>query len=444
MSGTTSTTTSQTTESMPADDRISGPPRRSRSGTVGVGIAVAIAVILLIVGFAGGYLVEKSTNSGTTSNSGTTIQVTETGSSLLYPLFKQYLFPNYTSLPNGNKVVLSAASTGSGAGQASAEQGLVNIGASDAYLANASATNLINVPVAISAQLIYYNLPGVHGHLNLNGTVIAMMYQGAITSWSDPMILAAQNSTIQGELKALPSQAIYPIKRSDSSGDTFVFTSYCYMSWSGWNYPYSTSGLSGLSGANVQSANGNSGMVSAAEKQTGSIAYIGISYESSANAGGLQYAALGDNLSLSASGGTNPANYILPTAQTVSEDANLGLARLDVASYGLSDSLILGGSYAGAINLVKGGGGTNPGGQSTQPYPIVNLEYTLIKLAPTGNTVTSAALAATVAFLQWAITTGNYQANGQQPTAWISAVGFVPLTPAVIGYDELALAGVST
>jgi phosphate transport system substrate-binding protein len=444
MSGTSTPATSPTptTSSPPPGDSLSGaPPKRSRSSSMSMAAALGVAVLLLIVGLGAGYeinsLTRKTTSTG--SSGSTTIALTETGSSLLYPLFKYYMFPNYTQ-PN---VVLSAASTGSGTGQASAEQGLVNIGASDGYLANASTTSLINVPVAISAQLVFYNLPGVTGHLNLNGTVLAMIYDNNITTWDNPLIMSAQNSTIQGQISKLSSQTIYPVKRSDSSGDTFLFTSLCYMSLSTFPYAPSTSALSGFTGANVLSGDGNSGMVSTASKQTGSIAYIGISYEASAVSSGLQYAALGDNQSLSASGGTNAANYVLPSATTISQDANLGLQRLNVPSYGLSVSLILGGSYAGAVTLVHGGGGTNPTTASPTPYPDANLEYTLIKTGPTGNVVTSAALAATVAFLEWAITTGNYLSNGS-PSVWISAVNFVPLTPAVIGYDELALSTVST
>jgi phosphate transport system substrate-binding protein len=423
-------------------DQLSAAPARRRSGQVGRGVAIAIAVVLLAAGLGGGYVLGYYLKS---SNSTPTIQLTETGSSLLYPLYNYYWFPNYTA-PNAH-VVLSAASTGSGTGQSSAETGLVNIGASDAYLANASQTSLINVPVAISAQLVYYNLPAPLNseHLNLNGTVVAMIYEGTITTWDNPMILNAQNATVQGQLKALSSETIYPTKRSDSSGDTFLFTSYCYMSWSGFTYSVSTSGLSGLSGPNILTGTGNSGVISSASKQSGAIAYVGISYESLATSSGLEYAALGDNLSLSASGGTNPSNYILPSQSTISQDANLGLLRLDTSAYGLAVSLILGGSYEGAITLAHGGGGSNPTGTSPTPYPIVNLEYALVKTSPVSGSsvVTSSALQATVQFLMWAISYGNYGASGG-PSVWINAVSFVPLTQEVIGYDMQYLAGVST
>ncbi len=415
-------------------ETLTGTGRR-RASTVTTGVAVGLGVVLLLVGLAGGYFLYPAANP---KGSDASVQLTETGSSLLFPLMKVW-GPNYTAYnPN---VLISPASTGSGTGQSNAENGLVNMGGTDGYLSNASQTNLINVPVAISSQLIYYNLPGVTGHLNLNGTVLAEIYNLTITSWTDPLILAAQSPAQKAELQSLANTQIYVVKRGDSSGDTFLFSSFCYMSWKPWSLGYSTSAFSGLSGTYVLSGTGNSGMVTTVEGQVGAIAYIGISYESKlVGVSGVNYAALGDNTSLSAAGGVDPANYVLPGAANISADANLGLTHLEYSTYGLAVSLILGGSPNGAIALVKGGGGTAPA-PGTTPYPIVNLEYLLIKKAPTGNTVTSAALHATVQFLEWAISPGNWAPDGSA-SVWLTSVNFVPLTPTVIGYVMQELASV--
>jgi phosphate transport system substrate-binding protein len=410
------TTTTSSTDSM-------SNPSRKRSNTMSTGAAVAIAIVLLLIGIGGGYFLGMSVNKGTSSTSKTTI--TETGSSLLYPLMESW-GPNYTSYnPN---VILAPASTGSGTGQADAEGGLINIGASDGYLANASATNLINVPVAISSQLIWYNLPGVTGHLNLNGTVLAMIYSGDITTWNNPWILAA-NPAQTSELNGLASEQIWTVKRADSSGDTFLFSSYCQMSWSGWTYGSSTSALSGLSGAHVIAETGNSGMVTGVTGQVGAVAYIGISYKSDVTGSGLGYAALGDNNSLSASGGVDQANYVLWSPANVSTDVSLGLTHLNFASYGLAVTLIMGGSPYGAVTIVTGGGGTTPLTGST-PYPIVNLEYSLIKTTAQTNSQ------AIVLFLEWAISYGNLP-------QYLNPIGFVPLTPTVAGYVMQELATVA-
>jgi ABC-type phosphate transport system substrate-binding protein len=276
--------------------------------------------------------------------------------------------------------------------------------------------------------------------------VLALIYGGVITTWDNPLILAAQSPTVAGELSAMSSQTIYLTKRSDSSGDTFLFTSLCYLSWKGFPYPVSTSGLSGLTGSNVITGDGNSGMVSTMAGQPGSIGYIGISYEASAAAAGLEYAAIGTNNALANGNYTVAASdYILPNATTISEDANLGLnAHLDYPTYGLAISLILGGVSGTVITSANLGlGGTAPTAAYPTPYPIVNLEYTLIKTAPVGSVVTSAALSATVAFEKWAISYGNYN-NVAGASVWIQGVNFVPLTPLVIGYDMQTLASVST
>jgi phosphate transport system substrate-binding protein len=399
-----------------------------------MGAAIGIAVVLLIVGIVGGYYLGNSMAKTTSPGGGSKASITETGSSLLYPLMTRWA-GNYSA------ATVSAASTGSGTGQSSAELGLVNIGGSDGYLANASQTGLINVPVAISAQLIYYHLSGITAHLNLNGTILAMIYNGTITNWNDPLILAAQSSSVQTQLNGLATEAITPIVRSDSSGDTFLFSSMCYMSWKPWTFGYSTKALE--TDPHATGASGNTGVVAALASTANSIGYVGISYESSAASDGLVYAALGDNNALSASGGVTASNYILPSAANISQDANLGLTHLQFSTYQLAVSLILGGSDAGAINLTQGGGGTAPSTAYPTPYPDANLEYSLIKTAPTGNTVTSANLAATVQFLEWALSVGNFGA-GSVPSVWITSVNFIPLTPEVTGYDLQELASVQT
>jgi len=395
-----------------------------------MGTAVGIAVILLVVGLAAGYFLYPAVNPSKSSNS---TQLTETGSSLLYPLVKNSWAAAYTAY--NPSVVVSAASTGSGTGQSYSEQAKVNIGGSDGYVWNASSYGIVNIPVAISAQLIWYNIPGLTGHLNLNGTVLAKIYMGLITNWNDPEILAAQTSGQRSVLTNMSPSTIHVFFRSDSSGDTFLFSSLCDMSYPAWNYSYSTGALTGLKGADFAGETGNSGMVTAVEGQTGGIAYIGISY--SVTGSGLGYAYVGDNLALSASGGLNASNYVNPTATNISSDANLGLTHLDYAKFGLAVSLILGGSPTNPVNLTLGAGGTDPAAGTT-PYPLVNLEYMLVKTAPSGSTVTASALQATVSFLQWAISYGNYAANGSA-SSYLDAVHFVPLTPAVIGYDMQAI-----
>ena len=103
--------------------------------------------------------------------------VTETGSTLLYPLWNIWAPAYQSEFP---QVSITTGGTGSGTGIADAANGTVNIGSSDAYLCPRQLTatpNLLNIPVAISYQVIEYNIPGVTAHLKLNGTILSQIYQ---------------------------------------------------------------------------------------------------------------------------------------------------------------------------------------------------------------------------------------------------------------------------
>ena len=61
-------------------------------------------------------------------------------------------------------MTIQTAGTGSGTGISEAENGTIDIGASDAYLAPSvmpANPDLKNIPLAISSQMVAYNIPGV-------------------------------------------------------------------------------------------------------------------------------------------------------------------------------------------------------------------------------------------------------------------------------------------
>lgn len=115
-----------------------------------------------------------------------TASLTETGSTLLYPLWNIWAPAYQSEFPS---VSLTTGGTGSGTGIADAASGTVNIGSSDAYLSStqlASTPNLLNIPLAISYQVIEYNIPGVTAHLKLNGTVLSQIYQERLRPGTTP------------------------------------------------------------------------------------------------------------------------------------------------------------------------------------------------------------------------------------------------------------------
>ena len=116
------------------------------------------------------------------------VTLLETGSSLLYPLFNLWV-PKYTAMHPGLRI--TTQSTGSGTGIAQAISGVAQIGASDAYMSYAQVKknpDMLNIPLAISAQTVNYNVPGLNDKgLKLSGPVLAGIY-GGIAKWNDPEI----------------------------------------------------------------------------------------------------------------------------------------------------------------------------------------------------------------------------------------------------------------
>jgi phosphate transport system substrate-binding protein len=165
----------------------------------------------------------------------------------------------------------------------------------------------MNVALAVSAEQVNYNLPGVTEHLKLNGKVLAAMYQGTIKTWNDPQI-ATLNPGVN-----LPATPVVPLHRSDGSGDTFVFTQYLSkQDPDGWGKSpgyNTTTAFPAVPGALGE--NGAGGMVTGCAQTAGCVAYIGTSYLNQASQKGLGEAELAN-----ASG-----NYLLPDAQSVGAEA---------------------------------------------------------------------------------------------------------------------------
>ena len=144
-----------------------------------------------------------------------------------------------------------------------------------------------------------YNIPGVTAHLKLTGKVLSQIYQGKITTWNNSAI-ASLNPGV-----TLPATPIVTLHRSDSSGDTFLFTPYLSkadpIGW-GTKIGYNTT-VPWPNAPGALGETGNSGMVTGCKATPGCVAYIGISYQTQALQAGLTYAQLGNG----------KGQYVLPT-----------------------------------------------------------------------------------------------------------------------------------
>jgi phosphate transport system substrate-binding protein len=243
----------------------------------------------------------------TTDTRADDITLIETGSTLLYPLFNVWA-SEYTKTHPG--VHITTNSTGSGVGIEQAISGAAHIGTSDAYMIDAQARRnpqIINVPMAISALTVNYNLPGLNTtDLRLDGPVLVGIYTGKIRSWDDRAIVALNPGV------NLPHHDIVPVRRTDGSGDTFVFTQYLTFSTQSWEdkVGYGTS-INWPTVPGSLGAEGNLGVIETVQKTPYAVGYIGISFHTE-----IANAELGTAKLKSYSG-----EFLLPTPESIAAAA---------------------------------------------------------------------------------------------------------------------------
>jgi phosphate transport system substrate-binding protein len=318
------------------------------------------------------------------------VTLNETGSTQLYPLFQLWI-PDYAhAAPN---VTLTAAATGSGAGIDSAISGAVRIGASDAYMSDEQAQknrSIISVAVAISAQTVNYNLPGLNGAgLKLDGPTLAAIYAGKITMWDAPAI-AAMNPGVQ-----LPHQQIIPVRRAEASGDTFIFTQFLDFSAQSWEdkIGYGTS-VAWPAVAGEKTATGNEGMVQTLAATPYSVGYVGVGFRGEIAKAGLGTAPLKNQA----------GKFLLPTAETIGK----GASELDPRT-----------PPDQRLTLVFA-----PGDKS---YPLINYEYLVVsKQQPDAETAD-----ALRRFLRWTVAD-----EGGNAPKYLGVVGFIPLPTFIRALSE--------
>ncbi len=334
---------------------------------------VLIAIVLIALGL----LAEPRVSAQAADN----VTLNETGSTLLYPLFQLWI-PDYARV--ASNVTVTAAATGSGEGINAAISGAARIGTSDAYMSDEQVQKnrgILNIPVAISAQTVNYNVPGLNdAGLKLDGPTLADIYTGKVTMWDAPAI-AVMNPGVP-----LPHQPIVPIHRADGSGDTFIFTQFLDFSTQTWEYKIGY----GITVAwpevrGEKTATGNDGMVQTLADTPYSVGYAGVSFREA-----ISKARLGTALLKNQSG-----KFLLPTAETISK----GASELDPRT-----------PPDQRLTLVFA-----PGEVS---YPLINYEYVVVSTRQKD----SDAAAALRHFLLWAISS-----EGGNSPKYLDAVGFIPL-----------------
>jgi phosphate transport system substrate-binding protein len=330
--------------------------------------------------------------------------VAETGSTLIFPLFKAWVAA-YGKVDPGLEVTVGATGSGAGIAQVIAKQ--VQIGTSDAYMSDTQAManpDILSIPLAISAQTVDANLPDLEGAaLKLSGPVLAGIYSGTIREW-DAAPISALNAGVR-----LPHHAIVPIHRADASGDTFIFTQFLTFSTpespsgepEGWekDVGYGTT-VAWPSVSGSVTATGNDGMVQTAARTPYSICYIGTSFEAEAAKAGLKMAMLENQ----------DGNFVLPSAATITAAAAALTPRTPPDE---------------RLTLVFA-----PGADS---YPLINYEYAMVSKRQANPQIA----AAIRQFLLWCIAPENGNAE-----SFLRPVHFIQLPTTIRALSEIQIAKV--
>ena len=193
------------------------------------------------------------------------------GSSLIAPAVSGVWGPNYGSAKG---VQVQYSSIGSGKGIAAIQSRTVDFGASDAPMTPDQATachGCVEIPWALAATGPVENIPGVNGlQLHLTGAVLAKIYLGQITNWSDPAV-----KKLNPHL-SLPNKTITVVHRADGSGDTFAFTD--YLSKVSKKWASQVGSATAVSWPIGVGGNGNSGVANIVKSTPGSIGYVSTFY----------------------------------------------------------------------------------------------------------------------------------------------------------------------
>jgi phosphate transport system substrate-binding protein len=299
------------------------------------------------------------------------------GATFPYPIYSKW-FSDYA---RETGVRINYQSIGSGGGIRQLTEGTVDFGASDAPMTDAELAKLktpvLHFPTVLGAVVVTYNLPGVDSALKLSGPVLADVFLGKITKWSDSRI-AALNPGVK-----LPASDILVVHRSDGSGTTYIFSDYLSAVSSAWKSgPGNGKELSWPTGLG---AKGNEGVAGQVKQMPGAIGYVELAY---AKQNGLAYASI-----------QNAAGrFVAPTIESVT-----------AAAEGAASDLPANTDYR--ISIVNA-----PGDDA---YPISSFTYLLVyanqRDVKKGN--------ALVGFLNWYLTEGEKSA---------ASLDYAPLPPSIV------------
>jgi phosphate transport system substrate-binding protein len=193
------------------------------------------------------------------------------GATFPYPIYSKW-FSEYHN--QHSDVQVNYQSIGSGGGIRQVQAGTVDFGATDGPMTDeqiaSSKIKVLHVPTVLGAVVPAYNIPGVTQEVKFTPEVLAGIFLGKISNWSDPAIAKA-NPDVK-----FSNQNITVVHRSDGSGTSYIFTDYLSKISSDWQ------GGPGK-GTSVKwpvgvGGKGNEGVAGMIRQLPGSVGYIELIY----------------------------------------------------------------------------------------------------------------------------------------------------------------------
>jgi len=198
------------------------------------------------------------------------------GATFVNPIFVDWIFEYTTGRNSGANI--NYQSIGSGGGIRQFLEQTVDFGASERYLRAEQlqvarrdrGCDAIQFPIVFGSVTIAFN-DRFYDELILDGTTIADIFERRITKYNDPKIAALNPG------RQLRDEDIVPVRRSDGSGTTSVFTTYLDKDSAveGWTLG---NGTEVQWPAGVLGGQGNEGVAALIQQTRGGLGYLNQAY----------------------------------------------------------------------------------------------------------------------------------------------------------------------
>jgi phosphate transport system substrate-binding protein len=166
-------------------------------------------------------------------------------------------------------VSLQYDSVGSGEGIRRVATGSVDFALTDIPLTEyeLAQLKLAQIPLFYCGVVVVVNLPGVRdGELRLSDRAVSAIFAGEITRWRDPEVLRTNDGL------NVPDLPILVVHRADTSGTSFIFTSYLSSASETWAQRFGLG--SRLAWPTGRAVEGSAGVGDAVRGQPGAIGYL--------------------------------------------------------------------------------------------------------------------------------------------------------------------------